>query len=385
MKQIPVAVLPLFLGSLSLGAALPGQQSSPRPSPSERAKQREAILRLAKTSQAKQSFRRLQSVLLLLEEGMEREGLDLLGRFYMDRTETLLPGTLPSTTPANKLLIRVEERAIQTLLHPKGAMTSPVRIARALLVGLRPAKGNPRRVAINRLTPRALALLLEQEANPKALAEVSARAPKKETKGRSPRPVLALLKRHAADGLKLQKRAARRSLLMGDPEARRSCYKLALRYPRGPQRSDILNLVKARGLAAEAVPTIGLGFSSKYPLLHTRSARALRELGAKEAMPLLRKESFHLAKVLAKLREGGNGGAGPRANISLIKQQTIVRDYEVQVAQGAAVADPVVDVVSEGVVLDVKVLGVSIIRHLLLAKREVDKAYHALKRGTPKR
>lgn len=43
-----------------------------------------------------------------------------------------------------------------------------------------------------------------------------------------------------------------------------------------------------------------------------------------------------------------------RANVSLLKQEAYVRDYDVQVATAATIADPVIGTIQEGVVLDVR-------------------------------
>jgi hypothetical protein len=364
MNRIALVVLPFFFCGV-----LPGQNTSK----AKAAKRNASILALEKASQADKDFRQLQSILLLFEEGWIRNGMLHLGNFYKNHPQTKYA----------KLLAQIEDQALRALLGSNTSHRDLLKRARALLIGLRSAKLLPvdqkaRREAINRLTPRVLAKILQLEA--KMAREIrKAQLAKKKKTSKKKRPILQVLIKNAGNGLRFQKKAAQHALLMGDKDARKACYRLVLRYPKGPTRKAILNLVRQKGLAAEAVPIIGQGFTSKYPLVHYRAARALGELGSKEALPLLKKESFHLAKLLAKLRKRGNGGAGPRANISVIKQQAIVRDYEIQVAQNSAVADPVVDVVSEGVVLDVKVLGVSIIRHLLLAKREVDKAYHSIK------
>jgi type II secretory pathway component GspD/PulD (secretin) len=43
-----------------------------------------------------------------------------------------------------------------------------------------------------------------------------------------------------------------------------------------------------------------------------------------------------------------------RANISVMNQVAYVRDFDVEIAQAASIADPIVDVVMDGVVLDVR-------------------------------
>ncbi|MBM3977303.1 MAG: hypothetical protein FJ299_09970 [Planctomycetes bacterium] len=43
-----------------------------------------------------------------------------------------------------------------------------------------------------------------------------------------------------------------------------------------------------------------------------------------------------------------------RANLTVLNQVAYVRDYDVEIAQGASIADPLIDVVQDGVILDVK-------------------------------
>ncbi|MEW6741122.1 MAG: hypothetical protein AB1486_00035 [Planctomycetota bacterium] len=45
---------------------------------------------------------------------------------------------------------------------------------------------------------------------------------------------------------------------------------------------------------------------------------------------------------------------GQRANITVMNNVTYVRDFEVEIAQGAVVADPIVDVIRDGTILDVR-------------------------------
>lgn len=50
-------------------------------------------------------------------------------------------------------------------------------------------------------------------------------------------------------------------------------------------------------------------------------------------------------------------GASPRANIFVGKQQSYIQDFDVEIAQAAAIGDPIVQSVRDGVILDYKVLG----------------------------
>ena len=43
-----------------------------------------------------------------------------------------------------------------------------------------------------------------------------------------------------------------------------------------------------------------------------------------------------------------------RANLTIVNQVTYVKDYDVEVAQTAFIADPLVDIIQDGLVLDVR-------------------------------
>ncbi|MBL8862643.1 MAG: HEAT repeat domain-containing protein [Planctomycetes bacterium] len=83
-------------------------------------------------------------------------------------------------------------------------------------------------------------------------------------------------------------------------------------------------------------------------LPRANAAAALGEIGHAAALPLL-------VGRLAALQSGGHPG-GTRAHVSFTRQAAYVRDFEPQIAQGASIADPLVDVATEGTVLDVRVV-----------------------------
>lgn len=60
---------------------------------------------------------------------------------------------------------------------------------------------------------------------------------------------------------------------------------------------------------------------------------------------------------------GGSGGARPRAHVFFGEQISYVRDFDVEIAQGAVIAKPVIGVLQAGTVLDVGVGGVTVISH----------------------
>ena len=43
-----------------------------------------------------------------------------------------------------------------------------------------------------------------------------------------------------------------------------------------------------------------------------------------------------------------------RANITVLNQVAYVQDFDVEIAQGASIADPIIDVIQDGVILDVR-------------------------------
>ena len=64
------------------------------------------------------------------------------------------------------------------------------------------------------------------------------------------------------------------------------------------------------------------------------------------------------------------GGAGEiRNNISILTQNSYIRDFDVEIAASAFIADPKVDVVTSGVVLDVSLLAVNEVRTILQSYR----------------
>ncbi len=98
--------------------------------------------------------------------------------------------------------------------------------------------------------------------------------------------------------------------------------------------------------------------------VRVRTAEALGGLGHPAAVDLLVKAGPHAAAGLA------NGGQGaPRAHVAFLQQQAYIRDYDVEVAQAAFIADPRIDVLQSGTVLDVTVAGVYEVRTIVRAYR----------------
>jgi len=92
--------------------------------------------------------------------------------------------------------------------------------------------------------------------------------------------------------------------------------------------------------------------SSKHTELRKNAAEALGLMEYREAVePLVAR--------LAALQSGSGGGYAPRQHIFNGTQRSYIQDFDVEVAQGAAIADPIVNIMIEGSVLDVAVVSVN--------------------------
>ncbi len=166
---------------------------------------------------------------------------------------------------------------------------------------------------------------------------------------------MAQLLRRFAVGLggRSQRAAAREALLRAGPPHRAAVYALAVRYPDGPTRRSVLAQVRGLGLGADALAV--------FARAKARVREALRR------------------------RRTPSPGRGPRAYVAFLEQRSIVRDFDVQVAQSAMIADPIVDTVTSGAVLDVTLGGITIERRLLaVLDHRLDHVIAAL-RARPKR
>jgi hypothetical protein len=110
----------------------------------------------------------------------------------------------------------------------------------------------------------------------------------------------------------------------------------------------------ALGLKAVHDPSVCVpivrALNSQYPIVRTNAAEALGYMGYSAAVePLI--------TALAAPAGGGGGDRLPHSNIFVGRQFAYVQDFDVQVAQFQAVADPVINVVLEGSVMDTAVAG----------------------------
>jgi len=164
-----------------------------------------------------------------------------------------------------------------------------------------------------------------------------------------------------ADSLDLE-RLVRRELVTSQPTRRAFATYLARRlYPGALLRALLDRAIldgfrSVRSSAVEGLRESGeisvLGpvlraLDSRYPNVRTNAIEALGNLGHAAAVE-------PLVAHLAALQGGGGGVTGTRANLFVGGQVAYVMDYDVEIAQAASIADPVVAVQSRGVALDVR-------------------------------
>ena len=104
-----------------------------------------------------------------------------------------------------------------------------------------------------------------------------------------------------------------------------------------------------------ALDPIGRALDSSSPEVRTQAAEALGEMGVKAAVEPLAQRLKQLAQPAA----AGSRPRPPRGNIFVGTQHAYLQDFDVEVAAGSAIARPIVNVVTSGVVLEASVLGVT--------------------------
>jgi hypothetical protein len=91
---------------------------------------------------------------------------------------------------------------------------------------------------------------------------------------------------------------------------------------------------------------------SRHAEVRSNAIAALGKMEYREAVePLYNR--------LVALQSGSGGSGAPRVHIFNGRQLSYVQDFDVEVAQNAAIADPIINVLIEGSVLDVAVVGVT--------------------------
>ncbi|MCC6669795.1 MAG: hypothetical protein IT458_01955 [Planctomycetes bacterium] len=159
-----------------------------------------------------------------------------------------------------------------------------------------------------------------------------------------------------------QREAAVRALLRRGGEGNeRFVYRTTLLDPARPVRAAAAQATAAAGKAAPAVAYLAPAFADDRPEVRIRTAEALADLGHEAGV-----EALVAAGPKAGVPAAGGGGS-TRGHIAVTTQQAYVRDFDVEVAQSAFIAKPVVDVLEYGTVLDATVVAVFTYRREILA------------------
>lgn len=117
-------------------------------------------------------------------------------------------------------------------------------------------------------------------------------------------------------------------------------------------------------VGADDIEYMAAGLGHANAKVRMRTADALGGLGRAEALKWL-----VLAGPAAGTGLAAGAGQGERGHVAFVQQQAYIRDYDVEVAQAAFIADPKVDVLMSGSVLDVTVAGVVEIRTIVRSYR----------------
>ena len=130
-------------------------------------------------------------------------------------------------------------------------------------------------------------------------------------------------------------------------------YQRALGDPSWQVRAAAVASLKKHDDGTTIGPFIRALFHGKYDATRVYAAEALGMLGDKRAV----------ASLIAAIKAAGSRVT--RNNTRFGRQQGYVKDFDVEIAQAAVIADPIVDVVEEGVVLDIGVVAVTGQRRIL--------------------
>ncbi|MEO0479227.1 MAG: hypothetical protein AAF196_07085 [Planctomycetota bacterium] len=141
-------------------------------------------------------------------------------------------------------------------------------------------------------------------------------------------------------------------------ENRHFVYRRAMFERNTPVRTSVLNNLRELDGGDEAVDYIASALYHSRLDVRFKSADTLGAIGTPSAAKAL-------IAAAPKAAAGANQRA-PRAHIAIVRQQAFIQDFDVEVAQAAAVANPVVGTLQSGVVLDVGIVGSFTIRSQLV-------------------
>ncbi|MDA0933375.1 MAG: hypothetical protein O3C51_07945 [Planctomycetota bacterium] len=129
-------------------------------------------------------------------------------------------------------------------------------------------------------------------------------------------------------------------------------WRAAIIDPDAAVRRASMEVARTDGDTAAVVDYLAPGLIQPHADFRMRTAEAFEALGDRAAiLPLV------AAGTVATAASPTAGAT--RAHVAFIDQQSYVRDFDVEIASGAFIADPKIDVVQSGVVLDVNVASVT--------------------------
>ena len=117
-------------------------------------------------------------------------------------------------------------------------------------------------------------------------------------------------------------------------------------------RREAALALRATGEPGVVVPLVR-ALGSESGAVRINAAESLGHAGFEAAVPAL---VHHMAD-MAGAAQGGGGPRPPGGHVSIGSQVAYVSDFDVEIAQGASIADPIVNVVTSGVVLEARSYG----------------------------
>jgi len=143
----------------------------------------------------------------------------------------------------------------------------------------------------------------------------------------------------------------------------RFVYRTAILDGRQSVRKAAIDIARENQRGLHAIHYLAPILEHNNGRFRIRTAEAFGRLKDPAALPLLVAAGPNAG---ANLRREGLPGGATRGHMAVIQQQSYVRDFDVEVAQAAMIANPVVGVIQSGTVLDVTVMAVTTHRTVIL-------------------
>jgi hypothetical protein len=148
--------------------------------------------------------------------------------------------------------------------------------------------------------------------------------------------------------------------------------------PSADVRQGCAYALKATKEPGVCAPIVKVMLTSRSPILRMNAAEALGNMGFVAAVePLVAR--------LAAVAQSGGGDRLPHSNIFVGRQVAYIQDFDVEVAQFQAVADPQVNVLIEGQVTDAAVSGDIEYQYVVEEQANIRGALEKLTREMPGR